>query len=305
MARWDGIDEFIEVAETGSFTAASERLGVSKSYISKQMKSLEERFGARLLQRTTRRMTLTEVGEVFFDQCKLMAAQFDTTESLVSQLQNEPVGTLKVALNGTYGVRYMAAATADFAKLNPHLSVEITTSYHDVDMAAEAYDVSIRYGDLLDSSNLVARKLGAHCLYLYATQEYLSRHGVPKKIDDLKDHNCLVGPNRVWYFNSAERVTKLRVDGTWVSEDGGTLLAAACSGLGIVQLPDFYVQSEIEEGKLVKLDEPWLRFYRMSWAVYPKSRHLSAKVRHFIDYLIGYVGSLRPSTPTKEATQPS
>ena len=218
MARWDGIDEFIEVVETGSFTAAADKLGVSKSYISKQMTALEERFGARLLQRTTRQMTLTDVGEVFYQQCRKMAAQFDRTEGLISQLQNAPVGTLRIALNGTFGVRYMAGAVAAFSRQYPQLAVEVTSTYQDVDMSSDNFDLTIRYGDIEDSSNIVARRLGSHTLCLSATPEYFSRKGMPKKPADLKDHNCLVGPQRIWQCkrqSSGRRWSAARTTAPW------------------------------------------------------------------------------------------
>ena len=292
MARWDGIDEFIEVVETGSFTAAAEKMGVSKSFISKQMKSLEGRFGARLLQRTTRQMTLTSVGEVFFGQCKKMADQFRLTESMVSQLQNAPIGSLKIALNATFGVRYMAEAIAEFSKQHPKLALEITAGYDDVDMTKGSYDLSIRYGGLEDSSHLIARKLGRHRLSLYASPEYLICHGVPKNPEDLKDHNCLVAPNRYWQLTKDGERQKMRVDGNWVSEDGSTLLMAAKKGLGIVQLPDYFTKKDLQEGSLVQIGEQWGSYSRVCWAVYPRSRTPSAKIRLFVNFLTGYMQDL-------------
>lgn len=295
MTRWDGIDEFIEVVETGRFTTAAKNLGVSKSYISKQMKALEERFGTRLLQRTTRQMTLTEVGQVFFQQCKKLTAQFEVTEGMVSQLQNAPLGTLKVALNSTYGVQYMAGAVAAFSKEHPQIILEVTSTYDDVDMTADAYDLSIRYGELADSSNLVAKRLGSHAVCLCASPEYFASQGRPSSVQDLKLHNCLVGSRRQWQFQHNGQFTRVRVDGNWISEDGATLLAAALGGIGIAQLPEFYIQDELETGRLEKIEGDWAIFDRVAWAVYPHSRHLSAKVRLFINFVIDYCTSLQDS----------
>lgn len=299
MARWDGIDEFVEVVETGSFTAAAEKLGVSKSFVSKQMKALEERFGTRLLQRTTRQMTLTGVGEVFFEQCKKMTEQYNLTESMVSQMQNTPVGTLKVALNASYGVRFMAEALAAFSSQHPQLAVEVSPGYQDVDMTKGAFDLSIRYGGLEDSSHLVARRLGTQNLVLCAAPSYLERFGVPHSVEALKDHNCLVGPSRQWFFKVNGQSERVRVDGSWITADGETQLAAARQGIGIVQLPDFFVHPDILSHRLVLLDESWARYSRVSWAVYPHSRHLSTKIRLFVDFLITHFARMR-----QEWTQP-
>ncbi|MBQ49547.1 MAG: LysR family transcriptional regulator [Zetaproteobacteria bacterium] len=298
MTRWDGIDEFREVVENGSFTGAAQKLGVSKSYISKQMKALEERFGARLVNRTTRQMTLTEAGEIFFQQCKKMTAQFDDTESLISQLQNAPLGNLKIGLNGTYGVRYMATAIAAFSNLHPQLNLEVTSETRDVDLTAEGYDMAIRYGELEDSSHLRARRLGSHNLYLCATPDYLEKHGKPRGIKELKSHNCLSGPSRQWYFSSQGGTIKLKVEGNWNCEDGATLMAGVLGGVGIGQLPDFYIQKEVEAGRLVIIQDQWAQFNRVAWAIYPHSRHLSAKVRLLIKFLSEYIDDqLKPKKP--------
>ncbi len=288
MSRWDGIDEFMHVVETGSFTGAAERLGMSKSYVSKQISQLEDRLKARLLQRTTRKLTLTEVGEIFYRECLPMAEQFEFAESAVSDMQQKPRGTLKLALNNRFGVQYMAVAVAAFSRAHPELSVEVHSSFRDVDLVAEGYDLTIRYGKL-DDSSLIARSLGGYTLCLCAAPEYWKAHGQPQILEDLAEHNCLTGPERSWMLNTAERETaKVKVSGTWVSEDGATIKAAALGGIGIAQLPDFYVKAAVEAGSLVKLRQPWSGYHRDTWAVYPHSKHLSTKVRFFMDFLVSY-----------------
>lgn len=288
MGRWEGIDEFMQVVETGSFTGAAERLGVSKSYVSKQVSALEDRLEARLLQRTTRKLTLTEIGEVFYRQCQSMSEQFEQAESAIADMQQKPRGTLKLALNSRFGVQYMAGAIAAFSRAHPELSVEVHSSFRDVDLVAEGYDLTIRYGKLEDSS-LIARTLGGHSLCLVAAPDYWKTHGQPEIPDDLASHNCLAGPERCWLFNTEPGETsKVRVNGNWLSEDGATIMAATRAGIGIAQLPDFYVQQAVEAGELVKLHQPWSHYWRETWAVYPHSRHLSAKVRFFVDFLTSY-----------------
>ncbi|WP_170150238.1 LysR family transcriptional regulator [Parahaliea mediterranea] len=291
MGRWEGIEEYICVVEAGSFTAAADRLGVSKSYVSKQVSQLEDRLRVRLLQRTTRRLTLTEIGEVFYGHCRAMAEQFDQAESTLSDLQAAPRGTLKLAINSRYGVHYMASVVAAFSRQHPGLSVEVHSSFKDVDLLEEGFDLTVRYGKLEDSS-LIARKLGSYSLCLCAAPDYWADHGKPTCRDDLKQHNCLTTSDRFWLFNTPDGrdTVKVKVGGNWLSEDGATLLAAARAGIGIAQLPDFYVQEAVDKGELMKLEhQDWSHYERETWAVYPHTRHLSAKVRYFIEFLTQYI----------------
>lgn len=295
MGRWEGIEEYIRVVETGSFTAAAEQLGVSKSYVSKQVSQLEDRLGVRLLQRTTRRLTLTESGNTFFGYCKDMSDQFERAESTLSDMQQSPKGTLKLALNSRYGTQYMAAAVAEFSRKYPDLTVEVHSNFQDVDLLSGSYDLTVRY-DKLEDSTLVARRLGGHALCLCATSEYWETHGKPTCPEDLLQHNCLTTPDRFWFFdNPGQRdMVKVKVKGNWISEDGANLLAAAKASIGIAQLPHFYIRNAVSRGELVILeDQDWSRYYRIAWAVYPNTRHLSAKVRYFIDFLVLYLHNLQ------------
>lgn len=282
--RWEGIDEFVESVLTGSFTAAADKLGVSRSHVSKQVSRLEGRLNARLLQRSTRNLALTDVGEIFYRECLAISQQYDSLESIVSEMQNRPKGTLKVAINSRYGVHYMAQAIASFAAQHPDISMQVHSSYKDVDLIGEGYDLTIRYGDLEDSS-LVARKLGGYTMRLYATPAYWEQYGQPETIEQLKEHNALCTPERAWHFNGSDETRKVRVSGSWVSEDGAALLAAALEGIGIVQLPDFFAKAYVDQGLLVRLPAEWNFYWRAAWAVYSGTQHISAKVRFFIDYL--------------------
>jgi len=295
VRRWEGIEEYICVVEEGSFTAAAEQLGVSKSFVSKQVSQLEDRLGVRLLQRTTRRLTLTESGNTFFGYCKDMAEQFELAESTLSDMQQTPKGTLKLALNSRYGTQYMAAAVAEFSRKYPDLTVEVHSNFQDVDLLSGSYDLTIRY-DKLEDSSLVARRLGGHSLCLCATPDYWAAHETPTCPEDLERHNCLTTPDRFWFFNTPDRrdIHKVKVAGNWISEDGANLLAAAKASIGIAQLPEFYIRQELKSGDLVKLeDQDWSHYYRIAWAVYPNTRHLSAKVRYFIDFLVIYLHDLQ------------
>lgn len=289
VGRWAGIDEFIQTVETGSFTSAAAQLGVSKSYVSKQVSQLEERLNARLLQRTTRQLTLTDIGELFYRQCVEMSEQYERLESDISELQQKPRGTLKLSLNSRFGVQHMAGAVAAFSRLHPELTVEVHSNFQEIDLVAGGYDLTIRYGELEDSS-LYARKLGCYNLYLYASPAYWKANPPPETPDDLAVHNCAVMPERYWLLDiDGKGSCKIKVSGNWVSDNGATLLAAACEGIGIAQLPHFYAKKAVEAGKLVKLRQPWSCYQQTSWAVYPHNRHLSAKVGFFIDFLKTYM----------------
>lgn len=299
MGRWEGIEEYICVVDTGSFTAAADYLGVSKSYVSKQVSLLEDRLGVRLLQRTTRRLTLTESGNMFFDYCKDMAKQFDLAESTLSDMQQRPRGTLRLAINSRYGTYYMAKAVAEFSLKYPDVSVEVHSIFQDVDLLAENFDLTVRY-DKLEDSSMIARRLGGHALCLCAAPDYWEANGSPTCPEDLSAHNCLATPDRFWRFNTSDphEIVKVKVSGNWISEDGANLLAAAKAGIGIVQLPEFYIRDEIARGELVKLEfQDWSCYQRIAWAVYPNTRHLSAKVRYFIDFLVEYLHKLQGNVP--------
>lgn len=303
MGRWEGIEEYICVVESGSFTAAAEQMGVSKSYVSKQVSQLEDRLGVRLLQRTTRRLTLTESGNTFFGYCKDMSEQFERAESTLSDMQQSPKGTLRLALNSRYGTHYMAAAVAEFSRKYPDLTVEVHSTFQDVDLLSGNYDLTVRY-DKLEDSTLVARRLGGHTKSLCAAPDYWAAHGQPQSPEDLEQHNCLTTPDRFWLFNTPDRrdIIKVKVNGNWISEDGANLLAAAKASIGIAQLPDFYIAEALEAGELIKLEnQDWSRYYRVAWAVYPNTRHLSAKVRFFIDFLVLYLHNLQDSTTMQDA----
>lgn len=301
MARWDGIEEYICVVESGSFTAAAEKLGVSKSFVSKQVSMLEDRLGVRLLQRTTRRLTLTESGNTFFSYCKDMADQFNQAESTLSEMQQRPQGTLRLALNSRYGTQHMASAAAEFSRKYPEVTLEVHSSFEDVDLLEQNYDLTIRY-DKLEDSSMIARRLGGYSLCLCAAPEYWKQFGQPVSVDDLDDHNCLATLDRFWLFNTpnGRDVLKFKISGNWISEDGATLLAAAKAGIGIAQLPEFYIEEAVQQGELIKLeDQDWSHYHRVAWAVYPNSRHLSAKVRYFIDFLIEYLNDFQNTANLK------
>lgn len=294
MHRWEGIEEFLEIVDRGSFSAAARHLGVSKSFISKQISNLESRLGARLLQRTTRKLSLTHAGEAFYQGCRKMAEEYENTERLVTSLQENPKGQLKIAINNLYGVRYTAAAVAEFARRYPEIILDVTSSFEPPDLVAEGYDIALQFGDLSDST-LIARRLGAHTMCLCASPDYFRNYGEPESIEDLRYHACLAGKSRVWQFDTPEGTIKIKVSGSWTSDDGATILEGARCGIGLAQLPYFFISDDLEAGRLRRVQGRWSQWNRVTWAVYPSHRNLSTKVRTFLDFLAEYFSEqLRP-----------
>lgn len=285
MNRWDGLQEFVQVVDSGSFSEAARALGVSKSHVSKQVCRLEDRLGARLLHRTTRKLVLTDVGEAYYERCSQIVADLEEAELAATQLQATPRGTLKITVAGSFGEVYIAPAVADFLTEYPELSVVMDFSNRKCDLIEEGFDLAIRFGILQDST-LIARKIAPRYLAICASPEYLEKHGTPEVPEDLKNHNCLIGTLQNWLFKGDKGVYDFKVNGNWRSGNGNALTAAAVKGVGITQIPDFYAQEELDKGTLVKILSDYTDMDTSVWAVYPHNRHLSAKVRLFVEFLV-------------------
>jgi len=286
MSKWDSVEVLAEVVEAGSFSAAADKLNVSKSHVSRQISQLENRLGVQLLIRTTRRLALTEVGRAYYERCREVLNNMSEADQSVMDLQDTPRGTLRITVAGAFGERYIAPAAAAFSKQHPQLNMEINFANRNVDLVAEGYDLAIRAGVLKDSS-LIARRVAARKLYICANREYLDRYGRPDSVASLKKHNCLIGSLSTWRFREETGThTDIRVEGKWKSNNGSSLLEAARAGLGLVQLPDFYVHEDLQSGRLESVMEQYQPSDTAVWAVYPSNRHLSPKVRLFVEHLV-------------------
>lgn len=285
MNRWDATEILIQVIDNGSFSAAAEHLGLSKSHVSRQISQLENRLGTQLLNRTTRRLSLTETGQAYYQRCKDIVSQLEEAEQAVLDQQQTPRGTLRLTVAGAFGERFIAPAAARFMQRHPHLNIQMDFTGRNVDLLAEGYDLAIRAGTLKDSS-LIARRIANRQLIICASRDYIDRYGKPEHIQSLKKHSCLVGSVPTWRFkdNNGHHLD-LKVDGRWHSNNGHALLQAALAGLGLVQLPRFYVHEDLAAGRLLSVLESYTPTDTAVWAVYPSNRHLSPKVRLFIDYL--------------------
>jgi len=280
----DGIREFVAVVEGGGFTAAANALDVSTSFVSRQVKRLEDRLETRLLNRTTRAVSLTDIGRSFYERSREIIDQFDALESDLADLQKQPKGHIRMTAPGFYAENYVAPALIDFAVMYPDVTVDLDTRMHIVDLVNEGLDLAVRMSAPADSS-LVARKVAARRLIVCASPDYLSRRGTPATPEELRRHNCLNLPDLQWRFAYPDAVRSIRVRGSFRSDNGRTLVAAAVRGIGIVRITDYYVRNEIYRGDLVPVLERYEVSDAATWVVYPDRHHLPARVRLLIEFL--------------------
>lgn len=284
MNRWDSIEAFVQVVEKRSFSKAALELGVSKSHISRQISQLENRLDAQLLIRSTRKITLTEVGQAFFIRCTDILSSLNEAEQAVIDLQERPRGRLRLTVAGGFGEDFITPAAVDFMQQHPDLSIEIDFTNRVVDLIADGYDLAIRAG-ILEDSSLIARRIASRELFICGSPDYFRHNRKPDNPSGLINHNCLVGTLPTWRFREGTRNFDMRVEGNWRSNNGRALLHAARRGLGLVQLPAFYVKTDIDNGLLISILDDYKPHDTAVWAVYPHNRHLSAKVRLFVNFL--------------------
>ncbi|SHL01948.1 LysR family transcriptional regulator [Phytopseudomonas punonensis] len=284
MNRWEGLDEFVAVAECGQFTAAAERLGLSSSQVSRQIARLEERLHTRLFYRTTRKVALTEAGQTFLQHCQRLQDAREEALNAIGDLGSEPKGLLRMTCAVAYGERFIVPLVTQFMARNSRLSVEIELSNRTLDLVQDGFDIAIRLGRLQDS-RMLATRLAPRRMYLCASSEYLQRYGRPHSLSELARHNCLIGSSDMWIFQLEGREASQRVNGNWRCNSGQAVLDAALAGLGLCQLPDYYVLEHLRSGALVSLLDNHQPPNTAVWALYPQQRHLSPKVRQLIDAL--------------------
>jgi len=292
MSSWDGIDEFLAVVEAGSFTAAAEALGASKSYVSKTVSDLEGRLGAQLMVRTTRRLSLTAAGEMLLERCQALRGELNDLERAMAQFQSKPVGRLRIALSDTFGSDYMSALLADFSYLHRDIAIEPIVYLREADLVRERFDVVIRYGALEDST-AHARMFGYMSYCLCAAPDYVAEHGWPTSPRDLARHNCLSNMSSHFEFNGGVRV---RVSGNWTSNSGIALRWATRHGLGLAHLPITVIRNDLVDGRIVAMQDDWTFFDQEVRAVFPAGITPTA-TRAFIDYLTAHFkrGKTRPN----------
>lgn len=298
MFGWEGVCEFVSVAEQGGFTAAARKLGVSVAQVSRQVAQLEDRLQAKLLLRTTRQVRLTELGDIYYRHCRQLLDNLYEAELAVGRHQAEPQGTLRITAPVSYGESRIAPLVNDFMLRYPQLEVTLTLTNQLLDLVHDGFDLAIRLGHLKDST-LIARKLAERLPYVCASPAYAARHGVPLSLPELAQHSCLVGNSDEWHFTLQGQPHTLRVQGQLQCNSGHALLDAALKGIGIIQLPDYYVYPHLANGDLLELFPECRAPAEGIWALYPQNRHLSPKVRLLVDYLADQLGSASPTVLTR------
>ena len=290
MDRFHAIAAFVKVVEAGSFARAAERLGVSVSSVSRHVTDLEAHLGARLLNRTTRRLSLTEIGRAFHERSVVLLADLEEAEESASEGAVVPRGTLRLTCGVTFGTRHLAPAIADFMARNPQMQVDVDLSDRRVDLVDEGFDAAVRIGTV-GGGNLVARKVWATQLVCCASPAYLAQHGEPRAPEDLAAHACLMyayAPQAgLWPFRDAQgKERNVRVAGPAQANNASVLAALAVAGVGIAFEPDFVVGADVKAGRLVPILRAFAPPATGIQIVYPSRRHLSAKVRAFADFLV-------------------
>lgn len=288
------IELFCLAAEEGSFTAAASEAGVTPAAVSRSVSRLEERLGVRLFARTTRSIRLTDGGRSYYEQCRQALTQLVEAEREVMGKQQEPAGTLRISVPTTYGHYRILPLLPLFRSRFPQVEVDIHISNRNIDFVSEGYDMAIRVRAQPDST-LIARHLEDAALVVVASPDYLERAGVPKKLEDLEQHDCIQfelpssGRRISWLFTEQGKEREIFAEGGYCcSEDvlGGVTLAK--HGAGLFQTYRFIVEKELEEGSLVEVLEPFRGRSRPFTLLYPHSRHVPLRLRAFIDFLMEY-----------------
>lgn len=287
MDRLVAMEAFVRAADSRSFSQAARQMRLSRSVVSRHIASLEGALGARLLQRTTRTLTLTEAGRLYLERARRVLAEVEDAERSVGRLSDAPRGQLRVSAPMSFGFLHLAAAIPAFLARHPDVTVDMSLTDRFVDLVEEGFDVAVRIGRLRDSS-LIARRLAPSRLVVCASPDYLARRGVPRTPDDLAAHDCLHNTNipGQWAFALPDGgVRMVDVAGRLSANNGDALQAAARAGAGLVYLPSFIVGEDLQAGRLQCVLDGFTMTGATVNAVYPHARHLSPKVRVFVDFL--------------------
>jgi len=303
---------FVRSVEEGSFSAAARSLRMSPSAVSKQIQRLEERLGVRLLNRSTRSLTLTDEGSVYYERCARISADIAEAEELVTSLAGEVRGTLRVTATVAFAKAYLLPLFPAFLKSNPGLHMALELTDRTVDLVAERVDVAIRFSEQVSDESVVGRRLARNTRVVCAAPSYLAAHGMPVSPEDLLAHNCLrlstVQSWNDWEFADRHGTRTLQVQGNFETNSADAVYHAVLSGLGIARLSTYLVATDLAEGRLCRLLPEFVHDKSEVLAVYPNRRNLSPKVRVFVDFLAEQFGEVPPwerQPPERiRATQP-
>ena len=294
MDTVDGMRTFAAVVAEGSFSRAAERLEMSPQLASKYVAQLEDRLSVRLLNRSTRQLSLTEAGRAYYDRVRQVLADIDDMENAVGDLTARARGTLRINAPMSFGQLHLTRAIAEYQDVQPEVEVDLTLNDRVVDIVSEGFDLAIRIGQLEESS-LVARRLAPVRLVVCGSPEYFDRRGVPETPEQLSDHDCLryayASDYDRWRLERDGRMHSVRISGPLSANNGDALRVAALAGKGIVLQPTFIVGDDLRAGRLRTVLDEYRAATLNAHAVYAHRQYLSAKVRTFVDFLAGYFGS--------------
>jgi DNA-binding transcriptional LysR family regulator len=289
MDKLDGIRAFTRVVEAGGFAAAARTMGVSRSVVNKHVINLENELGSQLLTRSTRRVAPTETGLAFYDRCIQILAEFDEAVAAVAELQDEPRGRLRVNAPMTFGTLHLSRVVADYSRAHPHVHVELVLNDRFVDPIDEGFDVTVRIDDPQHQTSLVSKRIATIKRVVCASPGYLQQHGEPTQPDALRTHRCLhygyQATGNLWRLEEDNQHHHVAINCTMWSNNGQVLRDAAICDQGIVLLPTFIVGDALRLGHLQRVLMPYAPHDLTLSAVYPRHRHLAAKVRLFVDLL--------------------
>ncbi|AEA99230.1 LysR substrate-binding domain-containing protein [Alteromonas mediterranea] len=290
MKYLEGIAEFCAVAEVGNFTGAANKLDTSVAQISRKVASLEKQLGVKLLHRTTRSVSLTEAGTLYCEQALPALKALEDAQLSVSALQNSPQGLIKLTAPVAFGEAFIAPLLNAFMQKYSGISVQCIFSNEKLDIVDMGLDLAIRIGKLEDST-LVAKKLSTRHLYVCASEQYFKENGRPKTLEDLKKHTLLVGSQPYWRFLVDKTIRAIPVQGRVRYNSGNALCSAAIAGLGLAQLPGFYVREALASGKLIEVFPQYKDKQEAIWAVFPSNRNVAPKIRLLVDFLAQHIVS--------------
>ena len=297
MEGFGAIPIFVAVVEQGGFSAAARSLGITKSAVSKRVTLLEEQLGVKLLQRTTRKLSLTEAGEHYFIHALKANKAAQDAQDAVAQLQGEPQGRLRISSPMSFGRLHVAPFIPAFLKRYPKISIELVMDDKVVDLVGGGFDIAIRTGKLANSA-LYARKLAPFNSVLCASPDYLKEHGAPTSLDQLKEHNCLLfsysNDIKYWTFIENNKEHEVEINGNYQANNSEALHDAILQGLGIGRLPTFVAGNDLKSGKLIQLFPQYKMAQNTFYAVFLERQYMPAKVRAFLDFSVEYFGGEKP-----------
>jgi DNA-binding transcriptional LysR family regulator len=294
MDRLNSMKIFVEVARSAGFSAAASKIGLSRARVSKSVMQLEQHLGTRLFNRTTRRISLTEVGKIYLERCIAILQDIDETEAIAAEQTQEPRGRLTLSAPTSFGVLHLQRSIPAYLRQFPEVQISLNLADRFIDVVDEGFDLVIRIAELQDSS-LIARRLAPCRRLLCASPAYLQQHGTPQVPQDLAIHQCLVYSNELkpdtWQLQGPKGIEAVKVNGPICADNGDILRAAAVEGLGVTLLPTFIIGPDLEAGRLRQVLAEYCPPPISIHAVFPSRRYLSAKVRSFVDFMAAYFGN--------------